>query len=146
MLQPGPMAPHRYHLRVYYEDTDAGGVVYHANYLKFAERARTEALREAGHPHADMSATHGVFFMVRRAKLDYLAPARLDDQLTVTTRVLYLRGATVALQQTIRRDVILLAETEILLACVRVHDARPARIPERWRRALWPDVMTEQES
>jgi acyl-CoA thioester hydrolase len=140
------MTPHAYHLRVYYEDTDAGGVVYHANYLKFAERARTEALRDAGHPHADMTATHGLFFMVRRAKLDYLAPARLDDQLTVTTRVLYLRGASVALSQVISRDGTHLAEAEILLACVRAQDARPARIPERWRQALGENVMTEQES
>jgi tol-pal system-associated acyl-CoA thioesterase len=65
---------HRYILRVYYEDTDAGGVVYHANYLRFAERARTEALRDLGVPHAEMTAEFGLMFMVRRVKLDYLAP------------------------------------------------------------------------
>ena len=79
-------AGHRYHLRVYYEDTDAGGVVYHAGYLRFAERARTEALRDAGVPHAEMTAQYGLMFMVRRLKVDYLAPARLDDLLFVVTR------------------------------------------------------------
>ena len=72
------MTPHRHPVRVYYDDTDAGGIVYHANYLRFAERGRTEALRELGVPHAAMSAEHGLFFMVRRIKVDYLAPARLD--------------------------------------------------------------------
>ena len=86
-------AGHRFAIRVYYEDTDAGGVVYHANYLGFAERARTEALRDLGVPHAQMQAQHGLIFMVRRVKLDYLAPARLDDSLSVLTTVTAVRGA-----------------------------------------------------
>ena len=76
---------HRYTLRVYYEDTDAGGVVYHANYLRFAERARTEALRDLGLPHADAGERIGLMFVVRRVEVDYLRPARLDDSLTVVT-------------------------------------------------------------
>ena len=70
-----PQGGHRYVCRVYYEDTDAAGVVYHANFLRLAERARTEALRSLDIPHAEMTRLHGVIFMVRRAKLDYLAPA-----------------------------------------------------------------------
>lgn len=129
---------HRYPVRVYYEDTDAGGVVYHANYLRFAERARTEALRAADVPHAEMAALHGLIFMVRRLKVDYLAPARLDDSLLVVTRKLALRAASVALRQSIFRagEDRLLVELEVLLACVRVADQRPGRVPERWRAAL----------
>lgn len=95
---------HRYEVRVYYEDTDAGGVVYHANYLRFAERARTEALRALGVPHAEMESQHGLIFMVRRGKLDYLAPARLDDLILVATEVVAIRGASVSLRQTVWRD------------------------------------------
>ena len=132
---------HVFRQRVYYEDTDAGGVVYHANYLRFAERARTEALRSLGVPHADMTALHGCFFMVRRVKLDYLAPARLDDSLTVTTRATAVGGASVGLRQSfsaVKPDagVRRLAEAELLLACVRVADGRPVAIPRRWRVAL----------
>jgi acyl-CoA thioester hydrolase len=127
---------HRYALRVFYEDTDAGGVVYHANYLRFAERARTEALREAGAPHAAMAAEAGLFFMVRRVKVDYAAPARLDDSLVVVTQALRIGGASVDLVQTVMREETRLASLEVGLACVRVADGRPGRIPPRWRAAL----------
>ncbi len=130
------MTDHRYSLRIYYEDTDASGVVYHANYLRYAERARTEAMRDATIAHADMAAEHGLIFMVRRVKLDYLAPARLDDLLTVATRVSELRGASVGIAQTISRDGTVLVMADLLLACVRAEDAKPARIPPRWRDAL----------
>jgi acyl-CoA thioester hydrolase len=129
---------HRYSVRVYYEDTDASGVVYHASYLRFAERARTEALREKGIPHAEMTSQYGLMFMVRRLKLDYLAPARLDDSLTVVTRMLALRAASVELRQPIFRigEDRPLVVLEVLLACVRRTDRRPGRVPERWRIAL----------
>jgi acyl-CoA thioester hydrolase len=138
---------HRYELRVYYEDTDAGGVVYHANYLRFAERARTEALRDLGVPHAEMTGQFGLMFMVRRVKLDYLAPARLDDSLVVVTRALSVRAASVELHQGIGRegDAGTLADAEILLACVRVADGRPARIPPRWRDALVNLTLTSRD-
>jgi acyl-CoA thioester hydrolase len=82
-------------LRVYYEDTDAGGIVYHARYLAFAERARTEALRQAGVPHAELVEGYGLIFVVHRVEMDYLRPARLDDELTVTTGPWALGAATV---------------------------------------------------
>lgn len=132
----GQGAGHRYRLRVYYEDTDAGGVVYHAGYLRFAERARTEALREAGAPHAEMASEAGLFFMVRRVKVDYAAPARLDDSLVVVTRALRIGGASVDLVQNVMREATLLASLEVGLACVRLADGRPGRIPPRWRAAL----------
>ncbi len=132
-------APHRYRCRVYYEDTDAAGVVYHGNYLRLAERARTEALRSLDIPHAEMTRQFGLIFMVRRAKLDYLAPARLDDALVVETRALAIGAASATLRQTFLREeepARALVVAEIQLACVRIGDMRPARIPPRWRDTL----------
>jgi acyl-CoA thioester hydrolase len=133
------MSAHLYRCRVYFEDTDAAGVVYYANYLKLAERARTEALRDLGVPHAELVAEHGLIFMVRRAKLDYLRPARLDDSLTVATRALAVGAASVELRQTFHRDgnaEAALVVADVLLACVRQSDMRAARMPARWRAAL----------
>ena len=130
------MTTYRLCLRVYYEDTDAGGVVYHARYLAFAERARTEALREAGVPHAELATGHGLSFVVRRVEIVYLRPARLDDELVVVTGPWAMGGASVNMQQRFEvagQDV---AALDIKLACVRQADGRPARIPDRWRAAL----------
>ncbi len=149
IVHPGSTPPrggHRYVTRVYYEDTDAGGVVYHANYLRMAERARTEALRELGVPHADLTAQHGLFFMVRRIKLDYAAPARLDEAVAVVTRPVAIGPATIELRQSFFRDdgrpaTRPLVVADVLLACVgrsarEGAGLRPARIPDRWRAAL----------
>lgn len=132
------MRTHRFPVRVYYDDTDAGGIVYHANYLRFAERGRTEALRDLGVPHAEMTTSHGLFFMVRRVKLDYLAPARLDDSLVVETMATAVAGASVELRQDVRHaeHSRLLVRIELQLVCARVADQRPARIPPRWREAM----------
>ena len=120
---------HDYELRVYYQDTDAGGIVYHANYLSFAERARTEALRALGTPHAEMIASYGVMFVVHRACLHYQRPARLDEVIRVRTEFTEIGGATVKLIQHFRRDTDSLAVLEVGLGCVRVADGRAARIP-----------------
>jgi acyl-CoA thioester hydrolase len=135
-LHPPAGHGHLLALRIYYEDTDAGGVVYHANYLRFAERARTEALRDMGVPHAELVSQHGLMFMVRRVKLDYLGPARLDDSLVVVTRPVEVGAATVDLRQEFLRAGTLLVGAEIRLACVRLADGRAARMPPRWRMAL----------
>ncbi len=132
---------HHYFVRVYFEDTDAAGVVYYANYLKYAERARTEALRDLAAPHAALTADHGLIFMVRRAKLDYLGPARLDDSLVVVTRPLAVGAATVELRQSFHHAAQAeagraLVVADIQLACVRQSDLRPVRMPPRWRTAL----------
>ena len=129
---------HYYRLRVYFEDTDAGGIVYHANFLGFAERARTEALRDLGVPHAELVREFGLIFVVRRAKLDYLRPARLDEELVVATEGVALSGASVTLRQTFARvgEEPPLAVLDLLLACVRLADHRPARLPVRWREAF----------
>ncbi|MGB8274759.1 MAG: YbgC/FadM family acyl-CoA thioesterase, partial [Alphaproteobacteria bacterium] len=95
---------HRFPVRVYYEDTDAGGVVYYANYLKFAERARTEMMHLVGAGYGDAVRAGKVAFAVRRCEIDFLAPARLDDLLEVETRLLEAGGASLSAEQRIRRE------------------------------------------
>jgi acyl-CoA thioester hydrolase len=129
---------HEHLARVYFADTDAGGVMYHAAYLAFAEAARTEALRAAGAPHAQMLAEHGVIFMVQRVNLIYLRPARLDDLVRVTTETLCHSAATVRLRQCfyVAEKI---ADLEVTLVCAKLATGRPARIPPRWRTLLAAD-------
>jgi acyl-CoA thioester hydrolase len=131
---------HRYYLRVYYEDSDAGGIVYHANYLRFAERARTELLRDLGVPHAALVADHGLMFVVRRVKLDYLRPARVDDSLVVMTRPVRVGAASAVLSQVVERLNGSLQErlavAEVQLACIDTASGRPQRFPARWQMAF----------
>ena len=131
-----PLDRHSFGVRVYYEDTDAGGVVYHARYLGMAERARTEALREAGAPHSEMAGAHGLVFVVHRVTAEYRRPARLDDLLVVETTVTALGAARVELRQVVLRGGAVLVEMSVGLVCVRVADGRAARIPPRWRAAF----------
>ena len=126
---------HHFPIRVYYEDTDAAGIVYYANYLKFAERARTEMMRCLGVEHATMRREDGVFLAVRRATIDYLGPARLDDELQVTTRMVGAAGATVSLAQEVRRGDTVLARLELLIACLTTA-GRPCRPPPAIAAAL----------
>lgn len=131
-----PEAIHRYSMRVYYEDTDAGGVVYHANYLRYAERARTEALRDGGIPHVNLVERFGLMFMVHRAEIDYVRPATLDDILVVETETMEVGGATIRLLQTVRGPSGICATLRIKLACVRIGSNRPTRIPAEWRQGI----------
>ena len=133
------MTTHSLPIRVYYEDTDAGGVVYHASYLRFAERARTEALRAAGAAHAELQTIHGLIFVVRRLEMDYLRPARLDQLLLVETTPLALGGASVTLRQRFFEAGEALATLTIRMVCIEQATLRPARIPDRWRAVLLPD-------
>lgn len=126
---------HRMVVRVYYEDTDAGGVVYHSNYLQFAERARTEMLRSLGLQQSRLLAEDGIAFVVRRCEADFLAPARLDDRLEVVTRMKALRGASLDLEQTMHRDDLELVRLQVRIACIAV-DGRPTRLPPQVRTAL----------
>ena len=122
-------------LRVFYEDTDAAGIVYYANYLKFAERGRTEMMRALGLEHTGIEAQTGVLFTVRWLSADYLQPARLDDMLSVDTRVVEIGAATLRLDQQISRDGAVLAALDVLVACVG-RDGRPRRVPPALRAAL----------
>jgi acyl-CoA thioester hydrolase len=127
---------HRYALRVYYEDTDAAGVAYHASYLRYAERARTEALRDAGIPHAELVQRYNLMFVVRRIEVDYFRPARLDDALIVVTEPLEVGGASVSLRQDVRGPQGSCAVLTVRLACVALQEGRPRRLPRRWRAVL----------
>jgi acyl-CoA thioester hydrolase len=126
---------HSFPLSVYYEDTDAAGMVYHANYLKFAERGRSEMLRSLGFGHRRLGSEDGVGFAVRRCSIDYLSPARLEDALVVETMLAGVGAATLSVRQQIRRDGELLADLDILVACVG-SDGRPRRLPSALRAAL----------
>jgi acyl-CoA thioester hydrolase len=119
---------HYFLTRVYYEDTDAAGIVYYANYLKFAERARTEMLRLLGIGQERLRAETGLGFAVRRCNADYRLPARLDDELEVETRPIEVRGASLDAVQTIRRSGVPLVVLQVVLACIG-RDGRPARLP-----------------
>ena len=128
-------AAHVFPLRVYYEDTDAAGIVYYANYLRFAERARTEMMRSLGLNHSGMMAEEGVVFAVRHCTADFLAPARLDDWLEVVTRITGLRGASLGMEQWVRRDGADLVRMSLKLACMTLA-GRPSRIPATLRAHL----------
>lgn len=117
-------------VRVYYQDTDAGGVMYHANYVNFMERARTEWLRTFGYSNAGMMKELGVMFVVRSLKLDYLRPALLDDMLTVTAQIKEIGRSRVTLTQTVLRGEELLTEGEVHLVCVDVQTFKPVSVPE----------------
>ena len=128
-------AEHSLQVRVYYEDTDAAGIVYYANYLKFAERARTEFLRRAGIEQRALQDENGVLFAVRRCEIDYLRPARLDDVLEVRSRIVASRGASLTMWQAIMLGAEILAQLSVRVACVD-RAGRPARIPPQVQRVI----------
>jgi acyl-CoA thioester hydrolase len=127
--QPPAVQPFSWPVRVYYEDTDIGGVVYHANYVKYLERARTEWLRALGFEQTALAAVHGVVFVVRSISLDYLKPARFDDMLEVTVELRETGASRIAMQQLIRRGAEALVAAQVEVACVNTSSFRPVRIP-----------------
>ena len=131
-------APHLFPVRVYFEDTDAGGVAYHASYLRWAERARTESLRAMQLPHSLMMERHNTMLVVRRIEVEYVRPARLDEALLVGTRATAIGAATLDLDQVVMReaDEAVLARLKVGLVCVRAEGLRAARLPEPWRSRL----------
>lgn len=128
---------HVWPIRVYFEDTDAGGVVYYANYLKFAERARTEILRSAGFDHRALADEHGLQIVVKSCALDFIAPARLDDALEVRSQITTMGGASFTIRQEVFRSGEILARADVRLACVDTR-LRPARLPAALKRILEP--------
>ena len=123
-------------VRVYYEDTDTGGVVYYANYLKFFERARTEWLRNFGLNQDKLALEEGLIFVVRRALLDFVRPARLDDMLEVTVEPLKLAHVYVDLAQEARRGAQVLARAEVRVACLNRQNFKPVAMPRSLRDVL----------
>ena len=120
---------HKISYRVYYEDTDAGGVVYYANYLKFAERARTEYLRAHGVSQQELVENEGVLFVVRKAEVDLMKPAKLDDLIAIETAVIEQKAATIRMEQNIYLEKTKLCTIKVQLVVIN-KQFRPIRMPE----------------
>ena len=116
-------------IRIYYEDTDAGGIVYYANYLKYAERARTEFLRHLGINQQEMLKNQECGFVVRNCNISYKSPARLDDALNITCKVTELKGASLKMEQKLYREDTVICEIEITLVFLSLATMRPSKIP-----------------
>ena len=121
---------HQFKLRVYYEDTDAGGIVYHSNYLNFAERARTEMIRAFGVTNGHLRSNHNVLVVVRHIEIDYSASAYLEDELTVVSTVEAIGNTSFTLKQIVMRDGLACATIIVKLVCINTDSGRPVRIPE----------------
>ena len=117
-------------VRGYYEDSDAAGVVYYANYLKFMERARTEWLRALGFEQTALSREHGVVFVVRALTIEFLQPARFDDRLEIAVEFTGARGSLIELAQAVRRGEETLVTASVKVACVNTRSFKPVRIPK----------------
>ncbi len=122
-------------LRIYYEDTDAQGIVYYANWMRFLERGRTELLRLLGQEHSALRAERGLNWIVRRCTIDYLKPARLDETVEILTGCGELRGASLHMLQEVRRGEQTLVRADLLIACMD-EAGRPMRLPPQVRTAL----------
>ncbi len=117
-------------VRVYYEDTDAGGVVFYANYLKFFERARTEMLRDMGFEQDQLIAEQNIIFAVRSVQIDYLMPARFNDFLNVSAEVILAKKVSLNFEQMVTRDEQILCKGNIRIACLDAKTMRPKTIPD----------------
>jgi acyl-CoA thioester hydrolase len=132
----GRAQPFAWPVRVYYEDTDVGGVVYYANYLKFMERSRTEWLRTLGFDMSAMARAHHCHFVAQRVEIDYLRPARLDDRLVATVALVRAGHARLVLEQEVLRDGLRLAAGKVTLACITTATWRPAPMPAALKNIL----------
>ena len=117
-------------VRIYYEDTDSGGVVYYANYLKFMERARTEWLRAEGFEQDELIAKENVIFAVRSVQADYLSPARFNEEIIISTRVIKKGKASISVEQIVKRNNDVLCKAIIKIACLNAQSFKPALMPE----------------
>ncbi len=129
-------AIHSYPVRVYYEDTDAAGIVFYANYLKYAERARTEMLRELGFAHAEIMRDRNAVFAVRHCEIDYKQSAWLDEELEIRTAIQSIGGASLTMKQWVYRGDEELVEIDIKLVCIKLDGNGATRIPDDIRQAL----------
>ena len=123
-------------IRVYYEDTDAGGMVFYANYLKFFERARTERLRSIGYEQDSLMISPGIIFVVRAVQVDYLKPARFNEQIEVSSEVTLFKRASLTFEQLITRGDELLCTSTTRIACLDANTLRPKEIPRTLQEQL----------
>jgi acyl-CoA thioester hydrolase len=135
--------PFSWPVRVYYEDTDAGGVVYYANYLSFMERARTEWLRALGFEQTVLAAEHGVLFVVRAVNIDYLKPSRFNDSLQVTVEVVNVGGSRIRFLQRVLRGDEVVVRANVDVVCVSTGTFRPARVPPVMRTIIGTEETEE---
>lgn len=123
-------------IRVYYEDTDTGGVVYYANYLKFFERGRTEWLRSLGVDQRELAAREAIMFVVKQASIEYHHPAHLDDQIDITTHIAKIGAASISFEQSAQRDGRQLVDGRIVVCAVHAQTFKPTRLPSSLRTLL----------
>ena len=135
---------HSNNIRVYYEDTDAGGLVYHANYLKFAERARTEMLREARIEQLVLKNDYNIQFVVKNLYIDFFKPAQLDDLLTIKSIILKVSSAKVIMEQTIYIKMTLLAKIDVTLGSINT-EGKPSRLPKIVLERLNNNLNTKEQ-
>ncbi len=124
------MTHHSIGIRIYYENTDAGGVVYHANYLNFGERWRTEFLRHLGHENNELEKEFGTIFVVRHIEIDYHKPAFLDDLLRLDTSIKEMQNTSFVMRQTLYREDEMIADMKVALVCVNTNTIKPVRLPD----------------
>ena len=135
---------HSNNIRVYYEDTDAGGLVYHANYLKFAERARTEMLREAKIEQLILKNDYNIQFIVKNLYIDFFKPAQLDDLLTIKSVILKVSLAKVIMEQLIYKKMTLLAKIDVTLGSINT-EGKPSRLPKIVLEKLNNNINTKEQ-
>ncbi|PCJ96040.1 MAG: tol-pal system-associated acyl-CoA thioesterase [Zetaproteobacteria bacterium] len=123
-------------VRIYYEDTDAGGIVYYANYLKFAERGRTELLRQIGFENTKIRDDYGAIFVVRHIEIDYLKPAVLDDALQLETSIIEFKNSSFIMRQNVVRDGEIITDMRVTMVCIDAKLYRPVRLPENVKEAF----------
>jgi acyl-CoA thioester hydrolase len=124
------MTSHKMDVRIYYEDTDAGGVVYHANYLKFGERARSEFLRHIGHQCSTLAKDINTLFVVKHIEVEYIRPSVLDDALHVITTITEMKNSSFKMRHAIKRGEELICDLYVALVSVDTNTLKPIRIPE----------------
>jgi acyl-CoA thioester hydrolase len=129
---------HSISYRIYYEDTDAGGVVYHANYLKFCERGRTEFLRAEGYTNSEFVKEHGLMFVVRHIDANYLKPAFLEDEITVETSVPHIQNTSLVMRQEISKQGATIFTADVTLVCVDKETVKPVKMPENIKQIFQP--------
>lgn len=138
------MKAHTTNFRIYYEDTDAGGIVYHSNFLKFAERGRCEMLRDLGYECSKFEENLGMMFVLKHADIEYIKPAMLDDFLEVETMVASMRNSSFQMRQAVHKDGQEICTMLITLVCVDTKTIKPIRLPDVLREKFKPYMMMDE--